>query len=159
MPVIEARCSTVEDTRAFGAALAGALRRGDVVALHGDLGAGKTTLVQGLARGLGFEGHVASPTFTLVREYRGRLTVHHVDVYRLRRVQDVVDLGLDEMTVDGVVVVEWGDAVGDLLDPDRLTVSIEAGPDDVRRISVRADAPSWDGRWSALAAATAGWTT
>lgn len=158
MPAIQVRCATVAATREVGAALAGALRRGDVLALHGDLGAGKTTFVQGIARGLGFEGHVSSPTFTLVREYRGRLTVHHVDVYRLRRVQDVVDLGLDEMMLDGVVIVEWGDAVGDLLDPDRLTVEIEAGTDEVRRITLRSDAPSWQERWQELATATAGWS-
>lgn len=159
MAVIEARCATVEDTRGFGEALASVLRKGDVLALHGDLGAGKTTLVQGIARGLGFEGHVASPTFTLVREYRGRLTVHHVDVYRLRRVQDVVDLGLDEMTADGVVIVEWGDAVGDLLDPDRLTVGIVAGPDEGRRISLTSDAATWSTRWADLSAAVAGWSS
>ncbi len=93
--------------------------------LTGDLGAGKTTLVQGIGRGLGVLEHVASPTFTLVREYTGRLDVVHVDVYRLERVQDVVDLGLDEMGGPGrVLLVEWGDAVRELLPEDRLRVQL-----------------------------------
>ena len=107
--------ATADDTRAVGAALAGLLVPGDVLVLTGDLGAGKTTLTQGIAKGLGATEHVASPTFTLVREYlTGRLPVAHVDVYRLRRAQDVLDLALDELDGghDGVLIVEWGDAVG-----------------------------------------------
>ncbi|MGH2659257.1 MAG: tRNA (adenosine(37)-N6)-threonylcarbamoyltransferase complex ATPase subunit type 1 TsaE, partial [Actinomycetota bacterium] len=100
---IELRAETPEDTRAVGEAVASLLRPGDAVALTGELGAGKTTFVRGTARALGFEGNVASPTFTLVREYQGRLPIYHVDVYRLERVQDVLDLGLDEMLGDGGV--------------------------------------------------------
>ena len=94
---IELETATAERTRDLGAALATLLQPRDTVLLTGDLGAGKTTLVQGVGRGLGVEDHVASPTFTLVKEYAGRLDVAHVDVYRLERVQDVVDLGLDEI--------------------------------------------------------------
>ncbi|HYX79442.1 MAG TPA: tRNA (adenosine(37)-N6)-threonylcarbamoyltransferase complex ATPase subunit type 1 TsaE, partial [Actinomycetota bacterium] len=111
---IELASDTPRDTRAIGEAIAGLLRSGDALALTGELGAGKTTLVKGLAAGLGYPGPVASPTFTLVREYRGgRLDVLHVDVYRLDHVQDVLDLGLDDALADGraVLVVEWGDAV------------------------------------------------
>src|SRR5438093_12360391 len=120
------RTATAEDTRALGAALAPLLRVHDVLLLTGDLGAGKTTLVQGIARGLGAEEHVASPTFTLVREYvSGRIPIAHVDVYRLDRVQDVVDLALDELE-DGecVLIVEWGDAVEELLPDDRVRVEL-----------------------------------
>jgi len=107
---IDIRTVTADDTRAAGHALAPLLRPGDALALTGELGAGKTTFVQGLAAGLGFAGHVVSPTFTLVREYEGRMRIHHVDVYRLERVQDVLDLGLDEAIAEGgVVLVEWGD--------------------------------------------------
>lgn len=148
---------TVRDTRDIGAALGDALRPGDALALAGDLGAGKTTLVQGIARGLGYEGHVASPTFTLVREYRGRLTLQHVDVYRLERIQDVVDLGLDD-DPQAVLAVEWGDAVEGLLPADHLTVAIRVGDDEARTIELSAIAGgAWAARWDALRSALAGW--
>ena len=95
--VIEIETETADRTREVGEALASSLEPRDTVVLTGDLGAGKTTLVQGIARGLGVEDHVASPTFTLVHEYAGRLDIAHVDVYRLERVQDVLDLALDEL--------------------------------------------------------------
>ena len=108
-----------------GAALAGVLRPRTRSPLSGELGAGKTTLVQGVARGLGVQEHVVSPTFTLVREYHGSLLeLVHVDVYRLQHMQDVVDLGLEEIgDGDGVLVVEWGDAVDALLPADRFVMS------------------------------------
>jgi tRNA threonylcarbamoyladenosine biosynthesis protein TsaE len=99
-----------EETSAAGERLAPRLRPGDVVLLHGDLGAGKTAFVRGLARGLGAPpDEVSSPTFTLVQEYRGRLTLYHVDLYRLQP-HEVEDLGLDELTEAGsVVAVEWAE--------------------------------------------------
>jgi len=148
---IELGAPTVEDTRAIGAALADLLRAGDAVALTGELGAGKTTFVQGVAVGLGFAGTVVSPTFTLVREYRGRLTVHHVDVYRLDRVQDVLDLGFEEMTDDGVLLVEWGDAVEGLLPSEHLSVELTVPGHGERRLLVlTAVGPSWATRWERL---------
>jgi tRNA threonylcarbamoyladenosine biosynthesis protein TsaE len=153
---------TPADTRAIGAALADLLRPRDVVVLTGELGAGKTTLVQGIVRGLGAPEVVTSPTFTLVREYTGRLVVAHVDVYRLDRVQDVVDLALEEIA-DGeaVLVVEWGDAVAELLATDRLRVELVAadpsGADDARRIVVTPEGSGWRDRWDALASALDRW--
>jgi len=120
--VLETR--TADDTRAAGAALAPFLRPRDVVVLTGELGAGKTTFVQGVAAGLGATEHVASPTFMLVREYvSGRVPLAHVDLYRLDREQDVIDLALDELE-DGerVLLVEWGDPVAELLADDRLRI-------------------------------------
>ena len=162
---LEAR--TADDSRAIGASLAGLLRAGDAVVLTGELGAGKTTLVQGVARGLGVEDHVASPTFTLVKEYRGRLDIAHVDVYRLTRMQDVVELGLDELVADGaVLLVEWGDAVEELLGDDRLRVELttvdptgqsENGQSETRRIALHADGPTWVERWPRLTEAVAPW--
>ena len=123
--LIEIETDTADRTREVGRALASMLQPRDTVVLTGDLGAGKTTLVQGIGRGLGVEDHVASPTFTLVREYTGRLDIAHVDVYRLDRVQDVLDLALDELGgPERVLLVEWGDAVSDLLHEDRLLVEI-----------------------------------
>jgi tRNA threonylcarbamoyladenosine biosynthesis protein TsaE len=151
---IELRAATAEDTRAVGAAIAGLLRARDAVALTGELGAGKTTFVQGAALTLGVEDQIVSPTFTLIREYRGRLDIAHVDVYRLDRVQDVVDLGLDELgDGEAVLFVEWGDAVEALLPPDHLAVELTS-PDpavDERRIVVTAEGPTWIERWPTLA--------
>lgn len=156
---IELDAATAEDTRAIGRALAELLQAGDAVALTGELGAGKTTLVQGVARGLGFEGTVVSPTFTLVREYRARLLVHHVDVYRLERVQDVLDLGFEEMAdEEGVLLVEWGDAVEGLLPADHLAVELTVpGPDERRRLSVTGVGRSWGFRWERLEQALEPW--
>ncbi len=153
------RAATAEDTRDVGAALAGLLRTHDVVVLTGELGAGKTTFVQGIARGLGATEHVASPTFTLVREYvSGRVPVAHVDLYRLEREQDVIDLALDELE-DGerVLLVEWGDPVAELLADERLRVEFAADPDDVRRITVATVGPSWEERAGDLRNAFTEW--
>jgi tRNA threonylcarbamoyladenosine biosynthesis protein TsaE len=148
----EIATATAEDTRAAGRALAPLLRPGDALALTGELGAGKTTFVQGLAAGLGFEGHVVSPTFTLVREYRGRVPIHHVDVYRLERVQDVLDLGLDEAIAEGgVLLVEWGDAVEGLLPAEHLLVTLTtARQDETRAIVFEGIGASWRLRWEQL---------
>jgi tRNA threonylcarbamoyladenosine biosynthesis protein TsaE len=102
--------SSEEETTAAGERFALRLNAGDVVLLHGDLGAGKTAFVRGLATGLGAPpGDVSSPTFTLVQEYRGRLTLYHVDLYRLQPVE-VGDLGLDELSEgNAVVAVEWAE--------------------------------------------------
>jgi len=99
-----------EETSAAGERLAGRLRSGDVLLLYGDLGAGKTAFVRGLARGLGAQPEdVSSPTFTIIQEYRGRLPLYHVDLYRLQPIE-VADLGLDELTAgEAIVAVEWAE--------------------------------------------------
>jgi tRNA threonylcarbamoyladenosine biosynthesis protein TsaE len=158
------RTATADDTRGVGAAIAPLLRIGDVVVLTGELGAGKTTLVRGIASGLGAAEHVASPTFTLVREYvTGRVPVAHVDVFRLDRVQDVVDLALDELEGGAcVLIVEWGDAVEELLPDDRLRVELTtedpAGETDARRITITSEGASWLERADELAAVTGPWS-
>lgn len=155
---LELGAPTVEDTRAIGAALAPLLEAGDAVALTGELGAGKTTFVQGVARGLGVTGTVGSPTFTLVREYHGRLTVQHADVYRLDRVQDVLDLGFEEMTDDAVLIVEWGDAVEGLLPAEHLSVELAVpGEDERRRLILTGAGRSWATRWERLEQALERW--
>jgi len=97
------------ETEAEGERLGGLLRQGDLLLLKGDLGAGKTTFVRGVARGAGSSAHVASPTFQLVRVYPGRLQLAHVDLYRVEAGGQLADLGLDELLDQGAVVVEWGD--------------------------------------------------
>ena len=149
---LELRAATAEETRSIGGAISSLLLPGDAIALAGELGSGKTTFAQGLARGLGFEGHVVSPTFTLVREYRpARLPVIHADVYRLERVQDVLDLELEQSAEDGVLLVEWGDAVEALLPDGHLVVELAIDdPGDERTIVVRTEGRTWLPRWERL---------
>ena len=158
---IELLSETSEDTRAIGETLASLLLPGDAVALSGELGAGKTTLVQGAARGLGCAARVVSPTFTLVREYQGRLTLYHADVYRLERVQDVMDLGFEEMAgPGGVLFVEWGDAVEGLLPPSHLAIELTVPSQaEIRRLLVTATGASWAARWDRLEQALQPWGT
>jgi tRNA threonylcarbamoyladenosine biosynthesis protein TsaE len=114
--------SSPEETEAAGEELGQRLQKGDLVLLRGELGAGKTTFVRGVARGIGSAAPVASPTFQLVRIYRGRVQLAHVDLYRLEKGDDLRDLGLDELLDAGAVVVEWGDR---LADADAAMISIE----------------------------------
>jgi tRNA threonylcarbamoyladenosine biosynthesis protein TsaE len=125
-----------DQTSAVGERLAALVRAGDVVLLYGDLGAGKTAFVRGLAHGLGATADdVSSPTFTLVQEYRGRLTLHHVDLYRLEP-REVGDLGLDELTSgDGVVAIEWAERWPDAPAP-AWEVRLTHEGDEQRRIRI-----------------------
>jgi tRNA threonylcarbamoyladenosine biosynthesis protein TsaE len=160
MPSLVLATSSPEETRMAGRAVADLLEPGDVVSLTGDLGAGKTAFVQGAAAGLGVEGPVQSPTFVLVRQYRGRLPVAHVDVYRLDHLQDAADLDLDELVEGGgVVFVEWGDGISALLPSDHLRVELDLGQDgdQDRRVVVTGSGPRWARRWDRLEAALAPW--
>ncbi len=142
--------TNVAHTQAVAASLAELARPGDLLLLAGDLGAGKTAFAQGFARGLGVEAPVTSPTFTLVRTYDGgRLRLHHVDVYRLESLQEVLDLGLAEMIDEGsVTLIEWGDVVAPALPSDFLEVRLGYGRgDDERTMALR----TVGGRWSSRA--------
>jgi tRNA threonylcarbamoyladenosine biosynthesis protein TsaE len=141
-------------TRAIGAALAGLLDPGDVVGLNGDLGAGKTRLVQGAADALGAEGPVLSPTFMLVREYDGDPPVHHVDAYRLSGPLELEDLGLEDvLSADAVVFVEWADRVAAALPDSWLELVLHIRDDDHREIEVHPHGQAWAARGGRLAAA------
>jgi tRNA threonylcarbamoyladenosine biosynthesis protein TsaE len=145
------RTDTPGQTLAVAAALGELLVAGDVILLVGDLGAGKTAFVQGLARGLGVEEPVTSPTFTIVQEYDGRLPLTHVDVYRLDRVQDLYDLGLEERGDRGVTVVEWGDLVEQVVPAEHLVVRIEPGAADTERVlELSCYGSRWRGRRAAI---------
>jgi tRNA threonylcarbamoyladenosine biosynthesis protein TsaE len=125
------------ETTAAGRDLAARMNAGDIVLLSGDLGAGKTAFVRGLAEGLGIDpGEVTSPTFTLVQEYSGgRLPLYHVDLYRLKPVE-IDDLGLDEMTAEGgVTAIEWPDRLPRPFE-DAIQVRIEHGDDNHRTIHI-----------------------
>src|SRR3954454_15691227 len=121
---VELISHSLDQTRRIGGRLAAVLQAGDVVLLEGPFGVGKTSLVQGLARGLDVgSNYVTSPTFTLINEYTGRLPLYHIDLYRLDTAQQVADLGLLEYLYgDGVTVIEWPALAEPLLPAERLTI-------------------------------------
>ncbi|HLZ36862.1 MAG TPA: tRNA (adenosine(37)-N6)-threonylcarbamoyltransferase complex ATPase subunit type 1 TsaE [Mycobacteriales bacterium] len=135
--------------RALGRRLAALLRPGDLVLLHGGLGAGKTTLTQGIGEGLGVRGPVTSPTFVIARVHpstRGGPPLVHVDAYRLGGVPEVDDLDLETSLDESVTVVEWGEGLVEGLSGDRLEVRIDVHPDDeTRRVRLRAVGGRWAG--------------
>ena len=143
------------ETHALGQRLGAILRAGDVVVLDGELGVGKTVLAKGIAVALGITEPVVSPTFTVVREYDAPTPLVHVDVYRLDHVQELHDLGFDDLVgEEAVTVVEWGDRVSTALPGDRLRVLLEPGEgDDDRVVSVDAAGITWGDRRDALAVA------
>lgn len=142
----------LEAARCFGAALAPVLAAGDVIALSGDLGAGKTTLARAVLAALGLDEEAPSPTFTIVQTYDApplRLPVWHVDLYRLETPEDAVELGLDEAAGDAALLIEWPERLGDLMPPDRLWLTLTPTVDGGRRLTV--DAPgAWDKRLASL---------
>ena len=126
-----------EETLGIGERLAARLGPGDVVACLGELGAGKTCFIQGLARGLGVTSEVTSPTFVLVNQYRGRVPVYHLDAYRTLSLTELVDIGVEEMLHgDGVTVVEWADKLLPLLPSRTITVTIAGLGDEPRHITI-----------------------
>lgn len=133
--------------RELGTRLASVLRPGDVVALSGDLGAGKTTLARAILQGLGHVGDVPSPSFTLVQTYPDLpLPVAHADLYRLKSAGEAEPLALDDWLLDGALLLEWPERLGGSIWPDRLWLRLDGagGPD--RRLTW--DAPAaWEGRW------------
>lgn len=136
--------------RRLGAAIAAVVRPGDLVVLTGELGAGKTTLVQGLGAGLGVDGDVLSPTFVIARVHRGgRVPLVHADAYRLASVDEIDDLDLDASLEDSVTVVEWGAGLAERLAGDRLDVRIERSADEsdeTRVVTLHPVGESWAAR-------------
>ncbi|MEW9528985.1 tRNA (adenosine(37)-N6)-threonylcarbamoyltransferase complex ATPase subunit type 1 TsaE [Microbispora sp. NPDC049125] len=133
----EFRAETAEETRALGARLAELLRPGDLVVLSGPLGAGKTTLVQGIAEGLKVRGPITSPTFVIARVHPslcGGPALVHADAYRLGGSLEVDDLDLDASLEESVTVVEWGEGLVEGLSEDRLEVRVERGAEGEERV-------------------------
>jgi tRNA threonylcarbamoyl adenosine modification protein YjeE len=128
--------STPAETEAAGEHFGRGLRQGDLLLVEGDLGAGKTTFVRGVARGAGSSAHVASPTFQLVRVYPGRIQLAHVDLYRLEASTELAELGLEELLDQGAVVVEWGNRLDA---PGAALLSIEHLGGDRRRLRMQRD--------------------
>ena len=125
-----------QEVEAYGIRLGRKAHPGQVIALTGDLGAGKTTLTKAIARGLGISETVTSPTFTIVKEYRsGRLPLFHFDVYRIGDVEEMYELGYEEYFFgDGVCVIEWADLIEELIPEDALRISIAYGQNEEERI-------------------------
>ncbi len=128
--------NTPAETESAGERFGRELRQGDLILIEGDLGAGKTTFVRGVARGAGSTAHVASPTFQLVRVYPGRVQVAHVDLYRVEASAELGELGLEELLDQGAVVVEWGNR---LEAPEAASLSIEHLGGDRRRLRMQRD--------------------
>jgi tRNA threonylcarbamoyladenosine biosynthesis protein TsaE len=140
------RAETAEAMQALGERLGRALEAGDVVALVGPLGAGKTTFVQGLARGTGVpaDRHVASPTFALVNEHPGRVALVHADLYRIASERELLELGLDDAFDRAAVAIEWLDRFPEVAPADRLELTIAFEPDGARRLTLAGAGPRGD---------------
>lgn len=123
--MIDVQTYSEADTIALGAALGKVLQDGDVLALRGDLGAGKTHFVQGIAQGMGIEGPIVSPTFTILNYYEHTIPLQHFDFYRLEEEYELDDLGFDDYLERGVTVIEWSEKFPDRLPEDAATITIE----------------------------------
>lgn len=159
--MITCRTKSADDTRELAAAMAPLVRAGDVILLAGDLGSGKTVFAQGLGRALGVEGPITSPTFTLIHEYDApELRIMHADLYRLDRMQEVIDLGIGELVDDdAIALVEWGDLAEAAFASDFLEVRFAyvEGEDDTRRLTMRPVGAAWAIRLPALQRALERW--
>jgi tRNA threonylcarbamoyladenosine biosynthesis protein TsaE len=135
----EITTNSPEETQEFGARLGKLARPGDVFLLVGKLGAGKTCLTQGIARGLGIKEYAASPSFVVVRELYGRLPLYHMDFYRLDNLEEIAELGLDDYFYgQGVSVVEWAEKGISLLPPEHLLIEMSYVSDTRRRLKLKA---------------------
>ena len=129
-----------EETRTIGQQIGETLKAGDVIALIGDLGAGKTCLTQGLARGIGIASQevVNSPSYTLINEYAGKITIFHIDLYRLQHHGEIIDLGLEEyLGGNGICIIEWADRMSNLLPANYIQVTMTWVDESTRRIELQ----------------------
>lgn len=157
--ILRARTDGAEGTRALAGALSSLVVPGDLILLAGELGAGKTAFAQGFGAGLGVEDQITSPTFTLARHYEGRIAMHHVDVYRLERFSEMQDVGIAELLEsDGVLLIEWGDAIAPALPADYLEIRLTYGDgDDDRDLELRCVGDHWSARTRSLGEVITPW--
>ena len=135
---IEIVTHSPEETQELGRRIGGLVRPGDVILLVGELGSGKTCLTQGIATGLGIKEHALSPTFIIMREMHGRLTLYHMDLYRLDRLEETIDLGLDDYFYgQGICVVEWAEKAMALMPPEHLLIELKYLSDTERRMRLK----------------------
>ena len=143
------RLENAEATEKLGAAIGRIIRPGDVIALFGELGMGKTTLARGILHALGLEGDVASPTFPIVQTYEVpdvRIPLWHVDLYRIEDPDEIEELGLDEARADAALVIEWPERLGGALWVDALRIRFASAPDGARALTAIVP-PAWETRW------------
>lgn len=137
-----------EETIAFAQKIGALLRKGDVIAYTGGLGAGKTTFTRGLAIGAGLEDEVTSPTFALINEYRGKLNIYHFDMYRIEGMDDLETTGFfDYPMEDSVFVIEWSENITEALPENTIYIEIKRIDDDVREITIKGD-ERFDSAWN-----------
>ncbi|MCX7883459.1 MAG: tRNA (adenosine(37)-N6)-threonylcarbamoyltransferase complex ATPase subunit type 1 TsaE [Caloramator sp.] len=128
---------SAEETFELGIKIGRVLNRGDIISLNGDLGAGKTQLTKGIAKGLEVDEHITSPTFTIVNEYSGKLPLYHFDVYRINDVDELYEIGFDEYIFgNGVSIIEWGDMICEILPKDIIKINIKKVDEDIREIHI-----------------------
>lgn len=146
--MIEIASTSADQTRRIAASMSSIMKPGDLVLLCGDLGAGKTTFVQGFGAALGVTEPITSPTFTLAQQYNGRMRVHHLDVYRIETLSEAADLDLPGLLDDdAVTLIEWGDAIVAALPADYLELRLRFGDgDDDRIIELSSVGSSWAAR-------------
>jgi tRNA threonylcarbamoyladenosine biosynthesis protein TsaE len=150
--ILVRRSPDAPSTRSLAAAMARVAAAGDVIALTGDLGAGKTQFAKGFGYGLGVDATINSPSFVLMSEYAGRLPMFHIDLYRLADARDALAAGLiDDRQAEGVTLIEWAERLGDSLPSERLDVTIEGSGDEPRTIRIHATAPRLQRYLEALA--------
>lgn len=151
--MLHLRSDSVASTSAIAASLAGLARRGDLIVLAGEMGAGKTAFAKGFGQAIGVSEPITSPTYTLVHSYpAGRVTLHHADIYRLTTHHEVADLAFAELLEsDGIVMVEWGDVVaGSLGDHLLVRLDFDKVDEDARDIVITATGRSWAARWDEI---------
>ena len=139
---------TLDDAERIGAAIGAALRPGDVIALSGDLGAGKTTLARAMLKARGLAGEAPSPTFAIVQPYAPpevEMPIAHVDLYRIEDADELIELGLDDYLYDGALLIEWPERLGDGGWPSTLTLAISGDGD--ARVLTASLPPAWEARW------------
>lgn len=142
--MIDIATHSEQDTIALGKAIGSVLQRGDVLALQGDLGAGKTHFVQGIAQGMGIQEPIVSPTFTILNYYEHAIPLQHFDFYRLEEDYELDDLGFDDYLPDGVTVIEWSEKFPDRLPSDAAIIRIEKRSPTDRIFHIQLDHARWD---------------
>ena len=138
--MINIETHSFEETVEFGMRLGAKLGSGDIICLSGDLGTGKTALTNGIAKSLGIDSYITSPTFTIVNEYEGRLPLYHFDVYRISDPDEMFDIGFEEyMSGEGITIIEWGEQISEILPKEIIRINIKKNLEkgfDVREISI-----------------------
>lgn len=143
--MLEFKTNNAGETEKLGRLIGEALRGGEIIAMTGDLGAGKTTMTKSLAKGLDIDEHITSPTFTIVNEYEGRLKLFHFDVYRIGDVEEMYDLGFEEYIYSGgVCIIEWSNLIEEILPEDTINIQILYLDDNKRQIKISGKGKKFD---------------